>query len=146
MMNPLPETFPPLQEKIIMDIRSSLSDWDFICTGYLFGSFLRSDTWHDIDLALYLFSNPDPFERYKLINRIGQAVEKTINPRIHVDVRIMNRAPVSFVYEVLSTGLLLISNDDEKTAEFEADILIRYLDIQPWNESLDQWYREALAG
>lgn len=145
-MNPLPKAFSPLKEQVIMDIRSAISNRAIICTAYLFGSFLRADIWHDIDIALYLIEDPDPYERYKIINRIGRAVEKSIRPRIHVDVRILNRAPVFFVYEVLSTGLLLICNDSKKSAEFEADILIRYLDMQPWNESLDQWYREALAG
>lgn len=69
-----------------------------------------------------------------------------IRPRTHVDVRILNNAPITFTFEVISTGLLLIFNDDTKTEEFEADILIRYLDMQSWFNALDHRYLEALAG
>jgi uncharacterized protein len=134
------------QERIIGNIREILINCDFICAAYLFGSFLRSGTYNDIDLGVYLSYNPDPYERFKLGNQIGQKVEQGIHPRTHVDVRILNNAPVTFTYEVISTGLLLINSNNSKFTEFETDTLIRYLDMQPWFELLDQQYLERIAG
>lgn len=138
-------TFSPLHNRIIDTIRKMLSNQYSICSAYLFGSFLRSDTYHDIDLALYLMQDPNPYERYKIGNRIGQEIEQVIQPRTHVDVRVLNNAPVAFSYEVISTGLLLFNKNDLKTTAFEADVLIQYLDMQPWLESLDQQYLEVMA-
>lgn len=146
MMKHPGSTLTPHQERLIGEIRSILSGQDSICAAYLFGSFLHSDIYHDIDLAIFLMQNPDPYERYKLANRIGQDVEQKIHPRIHVDVRILNNAPITLTYEVISTGILLMSNNDTETAGFEAGVLIRYLDMQPWFDSLDRQYLEALSG
>ena len=134
------------QDRIIENIRHILTNDNSICAAYLFGSFLRSDTYHDIDLGIYLIQDPDPYERFKRGNRIGQKVELEIHPRIHVDVRILNNAPVFFTYEVISTGLLLVCTDNTKCADFEAITLISYLDMQPWFELLDQEYLKRMAG
>ncbi len=120
----------PHRDEIIKTIRDILTSFASISAAYLYGSFLQSDTYHDIDLGVYLKQDPDPYDKFKLGNRIGQKVEQGIHPRTHVDVRILNNAPVSFTYEVISTGTLLI----------------RYLDMQPWFESLDRQYLEKFAG
>jgi hypothetical protein len=47
-----------------------------------------------------------------------------------VDVRILNVAPVSFLYHVLR-GQLLFCRDDEILAEVTERTISRYLDIAP---------------
>ncbi|MFH0966940.1 MAG: nucleotidyltransferase domain-containing protein [Methanobacteriota archaeon] len=134
----------PHQSTLIKEITSVLQNKPPIIGAYIFGSFLRSEIYHDIDIALYLNFDPEPYERFKFASKIGHDVEVQIHPRTHVDVRILNNAPITFAYEVLSTGLLLNCSNDEIITTFETDILVRYLDMQPWYETLDNLYREKL--
>src|SRR5712691_5437124 len=59
-----------------------------------------------------------------------------------VDVRILNAAPVPFLYHVLK-GQILVSREEERLASVMEDTIRRYLDIAPL---LRHYTQEAFAG
>jgi len=91
---------------------------------YLFGSFISPLPFHDVDVGVY-FRAPEPArDPVGLADRLGARIG------LPVDVRALNTAPVSFLYEVLK-GQLLVSTDEELWAAVVEDTVRRYLDIAP---------------
>ena len=96
-----------------------------VAFAYLYGSFVESDVFHDVDVGVY-FSPPPP------TLALASALAKSLSDRakLPVDVRPLNEAPVSFVYHVLR-GQLLLSRDDALLAEVMERTVRQYLDIAP---------------
>ncbi|WP_025270318.1 type VII toxin-antitoxin system MntA family adenylyltransferase antitoxin [Hippea sp. KM1] len=93
------------KEEIIGRIKDYLDKRKEVLFAYIFGSFVRSDEFSDIDIALYV--DGDFSLRYEF--EIEDDLEAML--KIPVDVRIINKAPVSFSYGVLKDGLLIKDND-----------------------------------
>src|SRR3569832_2051467 len=65
---------------------------------YLYGSFVDADAFHDVDIGLYVSRykpDQDPLYVLDLTQRLADLVP------FPIDVRILNDAPVSFLYHVL---------------------------------------------
>ena len=93
------------KEEIVGRIKEYLDKRKEVLFAYIFGSFVKSDEFSDIDIALYVdgdFSLKYEFE-------IEDDLEAIL--KIPVDVRVINNAPVSFSYGVLKDGLLIKDND-----------------------------------
>jgi uncharacterized protein YutE (UPF0331/DUF86 family) len=74
--------------------------------------------------------------------RIAARLERSLQPRREVDVRVLNEAPVLFRYEVLRSGHLLVERDPLCRVGYEAQLLSSYLDYHPvWVGWLDQQLR-----
>ena len=96
-----------------------------IAFAYLYGSFAESSSFHDIDLGVCLDGRANTRERaYSLAERLNSQL------KIPVDVRVLNDAPVSFLYHVLR-GELLYSRDVDLLSAVMEDTMRRYLDIAP---------------
>lgn len=94
---------------------------------YLHGSLLDSDTVHDVDVGLYL--RESEAERGSVI-AADLSVRLTAAAGLPVDVRVLNEAPLPFVYHVLR-GRLLICRDEDLLATMLEDVARRYLDLAP---------------
>jgi predicted nucleotidyltransferase len=120
-------------------IASELAADPGVLFGYLYGSFAESQPFHDIDVGVHLATiHADKATPAALV--LAQRMsERTRKP---VDVRILNLAPVSFVYHVLR-GQLVFCRDAAVLGEVMERTISRYLDIAP----LLRWgTREAFAG
>lgn len=96
-----------------------------VAFAYLYGSFMESQPFHDIDVGVYLVcvgADPAGALAFDLAERLNEVA------RMPVDVRILNVAPVSFLYHVLR-GQLLFCRDDPRLAEVMEQTVSRYLDI-----------------
>jgi len=94
---------------------------------YLYGSFVESQPFHDIDVGIYL----ENVRADRLgATALGLAQRLSDRARIPVDVRILNVAPVSFLYHVLR-GQFVFCRDDGVLAEVMERTVSRYLDIAP---------------
>lgn len=113
---------------IVLDtLRTELAQEDDIVFAYLYGSFLDGVGFHDVDVGVY--RGPGLSDSHSL--RAGELSEcLSARVEIPVDVRIVNEAPISFLYHVLR-GMLLFSRDDVRLAEMIEDTTRRYLDIAP---------------
>ena len=59
-----------------------------------------------------------------------------------VDVRILNGAPLSFKYNLIKDGIVLLSKDDDKRVDFEEKTIVLYLDFLPYRKL---YLRETLG-
>jgi predicted nucleotidyltransferase len=119
------------KEKVIQIISSHLfQQYDEILAVYIFGSFISERHFSDIDIGIITamdLNKPLDFE-LKLENRL----EKLI--KYPVDVRILNRAPISFSQNVFRTGRVIIDKNPNMRADFEGRILKQYFDFSPFQQ------------
>jgi predicted nucleotidyltransferase len=105
---------------------------------YLYGSFIEPQAFHDIDVGVYVENVPVDRLTARALD-LAQCLSDTV--RMPVDVRILNVAPVSFLFHVLR-GRLLCCRDDAVLAEVMERTVSRYLDIAPLRR---QGTQEAFA-
>ena len=115
------------KEKLIERLRDFLRSRDEVVFAYVFGSFLEEETFHDIDIGIYLSEIPQEES-----TQYGLALNQTLssNLRIPVDVRVLNFAPVSFLYHVIR-GKLIVERDEEVSTTLVEQTIQRYLDLKP---------------
>ncbi len=107
-----------------------------IVAGYLFGSYVRGEEtpWSDLDLAVLY--------RGKVVLaqelRLSRLVADVLGGR-EVDIVSLNGKPVTFQFEVLSTGSLIYDPYPEEEIEFRWSVTRRYLDIKP---TLDLFWKQ----
>ena len=93
-------------------LSDSLDREPHVVFAYLHGSFVGTWPFHDIDVGVYLNSAASDQTRHavdvadRLSRRVGYPV----------DVRVLNVAPVPFVFRTLQ-GELLVSHDDDCLAD-----------------------------
>jgi len=113
---------------------------------YIHGSSLYSNKPRDIDIAVFLYP-----ERYKEIDRTGEMsigfaipmemeLEKLLGAK--VEVQVLNRAPLSFRYRVITRGELIIDKDSNVRSDFESLSRVEYFDFRPRRE---EYLREAIT-
>jgi len=120
-------------------IRAVLKKHEEILFAYLHGSFVKKDAFHDIDVAIYLERMPASVLEYEL--QMETDLMKALRKYI-VDVRVLNGAPLSFKYNVIKNGIVLLSKDDDKRADFEEKTIVLYLDFLPYRKL---YLRETLG-
>lgn len=115
------------KETILAKIISLLEAKAFITFAYVYGSFLTSESFQDIDIGAYLTG----IERSSpLLIETGTSRELEDMLRIPFDVRILNGAPPTFLYHVIKDGVVIIDRDSSARADFEGLILKKYFDFQ----------------
>ncbi len=111
-------------------LRKALEEHPEISFVYLHGSFVRREGFRDIDLAVYVSNGASPASvEYEL--RL-EAELMRITGRYHVDVRVLNKAPLSCRYNVLREGILLFAREKEERAEFQEATVSAYFDFAPY--------------
>src|SRR3990170_1323567 len=112
--------------KIEETLRNALEKHSEISFAYLHGSFVKNDGFKDIDVAVYVKEMPLFLLQYELsletefMERIGRYI---------VDVRILNSSPLSFRFNVIRDGMVLLVRDDDERIEFQEATLRDYLDF-----------------
>lgn len=94
---------------------------------HLHGSFLTSEAFHDVDVAVHLA----PRVPRRLPRALDLAEWLARETGLPVDVRLLNDATLAFRYHVFRTGRLLLSRDDELLADCMERTMREYLDIAP---------------
>jgi len=126
------------KEKIIEVISSCLSNqYEKVITAYLFGSFLQSMSFKDIDIGIIVTKNLSHLLSFELETE-GKLQSIIKYP---VDVRVLNQAPISFSQNVIRTGRIIIDKDPNLRADFETRILKQYYDFSPFQR---RYLREVM--
>jgi len=73
-------------------------------------------------------------------------MEKALEPRVEVEVHLLNEAPLAFQYRVLQTGQLLFVREEVKRIRYEAEKMSDYLDYKPVLEWFNRRYLERSRG
>jgi predicted nucleotidyltransferase len=98
-----------------------------VASAHLYGSFVESEPFHDIDVGVYLENVQADRLTAAALDLAQRLSDKA---RIPVDVRVLNVAPVSFLYHVLR-GQLVFCRDEAVLTEVMERTVSRYLDIAP---------------
>lgn len=93
---------------------------------YVFGSFILKKAFSDIDIAVLIDKEVgDPFSfESSLENELEIFVHKPI------DLRILNRAPLSFCYTVIHDGIVILDKNSNLRSDFESLVIRQYLDFE----------------
>ncbi|HWR21757.1 MAG TPA: nucleotidyltransferase domain-containing protein [Verrucomicrobiae bacterium] len=102
-------------------IAAELSHEPDVLFAYVYGSFLKSEAFHNIEIGVYLSSSH--FNNAMTANLSAHLSAKVTLP---VDVRTLNTAPISFRLYVLR-GECLFSRDDNLRTGIMEDTVQRYL-------------------
>jgi predicted nucleotidyltransferase len=114
------------KKNIIKKISSFLgNEKQEIAAAYLFGSFIKSEFFADIDLGV--ITNMDLNSPLKFELGLEARLEDLIN--YPVDLRILNHAPLSFCQNVIRHGKVIIDKDPNLRAEFTGKVLKQYFDF-----------------
>jgi predicted nucleotidyltransferase len=114
------------REAIIQKLSQTLEDKNDIIFAYLFGSFNSQESFHDIDIGVFISLNEPK------VLEIELELERELGDMIHmpVDVRIMNEAPLSFNYQVIKGGITIVDKNKDMRADFEGLVFKKYFDFQ----------------
>ena len=96
-----------------------------ILAAYVFGSFVRGQTFGDLDVAVLLATSPADPLAFELT--LEADMEKLVH--IPVDMRVLNQAPQPFQYTVIREGKLILDRDPNRRAAFEGNVVKQYLDF-----------------
>ena len=113
------------------NIKSVLEKHPEIVFAYIHGSFAKREDFKDIDVAVYLKDIPSSPLQYEL------ALETALMgaaPHYPVDVRMLNASPLSFKYNVIKEGVLLMVRDDDLRTDFQEATLASYFDFAPYRK------------
>ena len=113
-------------------IKKVLSALEEVRFAFLFGSFSddageASIPFHDIDLGIFLRGYAGKPAVYYALNLSAQLSSLLEVP---VDVRVLNFAPLSFLFHVVR-GRLLIDKDEDARCAFMERVVRHYLDMEP---------------
>ena len=101
---------------------------DEITAAFPFGSFVTEDPFSDIDLGVITNVEPESPLNYEL--NLESKLERVI--KYPMDIRIINRAPLSFCQSVIRNGRIVVDRDPNMRADFEGLILKQYFDFAPF--------------
>jgi hypothetical protein len=114
------------KEKILEKIIDNLKDEDSIIFAYSHGSFLEG-SFRDIDLAIYVQTTLNKKEALKLELKLERELEEKI--KLPIDIRILNYSPLSFRYNVIKDGKLILSRNENLRCDFASLSIREYLDF-----------------
>lgn len=118
---------PSERSRILERLAADLAADPDVAFAYVYGSFVGSEPFHDVDIGVYLRTTPP---ESMTLHSLALAEHLSTGVGLPVDVRILNAAPVSFVYHVLR-GQLILNRDDDLLGEVMQRTVSRYLDIAP---------------
>ena len=94
---------------------------------WLHGSFPGGGGFHDVDVGVHLNAAADV--RFRRALELGVRLDREAG--FPVDVRVLNDAPVTFLFHVFREGRLLFSRNDERLADLMERTVREYLDMEP---------------
>jgi hypothetical protein len=119
-----------------------------ISLAYLHGSFLKEETYEDVDLALVMGESGRPWQLVKL--DILKALEARLIPGrdfhpwqppeppfSYFDLQEMNRLPLHLRHKIIVEGLCLYAKDELARMRFEEKIINKALDFKPVDDYFD---------
>ena len=115
------------RQQVLERLSTILTKRAEVVFAYVYGSFLEGFPFHDIDIGVFVSKVTD-----ENFSDCSAALSQMLSSemKVPVDVRILNFAPVSFLYHVFR-GKLIYERDEEMRASIVERTVQRYLDLQP---------------
>ncbi|MBO8182939.1 MAG: nucleotidyltransferase domain-containing protein [Archaeoglobus sp.] len=114
-----------------------------VVASYLYGSFLKGTRYRDVDIGIVVDENfkPGVFYEVRIAKEFEQKFQGSGDNRVSFDVRILNKRPLRFLFNVLKESKLIYVGDESKRIEFESRVMKEYLDFKPHYELYDKMRR-----
>lgn len=119
---------PEQREDVLMKLRVELERVSGLRFAYMYGSVLESDRIHDVDVGICL-DETAVAQQKDLVDALSVKLSAAV--RLPVDIRVLNEAPLSFLYHVLR-GRLVLCRDETFLTDMLEDVARRYLDLAPF--------------
>jgi hypothetical protein len=110
---------------------------------YLYGSQAKGQARPDSDVDLAVLVRPGAQDYLRLEMALEAALNRQLN-NDHIEVVVLNHAPLLMRFEILSTGRLLHSNDERARTDWEVMTLSEYWDWEPFVREYNQAFFERL--
>jgi predicted nucleotidyltransferase len=117
----------PEKQAVIRHLAEKLQSLKEVAFAYLYGSFIEDMPFHDVDVGIYL-SGISEAEAGILAVELASILTKSVE--LEVDVRVLNFAPVSFVYHVIC-GQVLFERSPDARIQIIENVVRQYLDMKP---------------
>jgi len=127
------------KENIQKNITKILFNEKKIVFAYLHGSFLKK-RFRDVDIGIYINKDLSNEQILKYELHLEEEISTKIN--YPIDIRVLNKAPLSFRFSVIKNGIILFSKDESKRTDFECLSLVKYHDF---NFYRNRYMRGALG-
>ena len=111
-----------------MELRSELERVPGLRFAYLYGSVLDSDRVHDVDVGVFLDETAIA-QQMNMVDALSVKLSAAVG--FPIDIRVLNEAPLSFLYHVLR-GRLVLCRDENFLTDMLEDVARRYLDLAPF--------------
>ncbi|MBX3320634.1 MAG: hypothetical protein KF890_12200 [Nitrospira sp.] len=118
---------PEQREDVLVKLGVELERVSGLRFAYVYGSVLEFDRVHDVDVGIFL-DETTVAQQIGIVDKL--TVRLTAAAGLPVDVRVLNEAPLSFLYHVLR-GRLLLCRDETFLTDMLEDVARRYLDLAP---------------
>lgn len=118
---------PDDRERITRTLVTELENEPDLELAWLYGSFLTADKFRDIDIGVHLSATAE----IRLQRGLELAVRLDREIGFPIDVRVLNDAPVTFLFHVFREGRLLLSRNEERLADLMERTVREYLDAAP---------------
>ncbi len=134
-MNMEPKYFqmsPAEKQQAVETIKNALMSKEEIEFAFIYGSFSDESggsnlPFHDIDVGVYVTGMDEKESVYYGFEVSGE-LSSLVN--VSVDVRVINFAPVMFLFHVIR-GQLIVDKDEDARCALMEDVTRRYLDMKP---------------
>jgi uncharacterized protein len=128
------------RREIRQKITADLAKMPEIVFAFLHGSFLSEPNFRDIDLGIFV-RGVDRSDHLNYEYRLSREIENTLHSSFVIEVKVINEAPLSLCFHVI-TGKLLFSRDEDFLVDFMIRTARDYLDMAPLRQ---QYITEAMA-
>ncbi|MGB4067800.1 MAG: nucleotidyltransferase domain-containing protein [Nitrospira sp.] len=118
---------PEQREDVLAKLRVELAKVSGLRFAYVYGSVLESDRVHDVDVGVFL-DNMAIAQQMNAVDALSVTLSATVG--LPIDIRVLNEAPLPFLYHVLR-GKLVLCRDEIFLTDMLEDIARRYLDLAP---------------
>jgi hypothetical protein len=125
---------PAQKEEVVETIKKVLSTRSEVKFAFLFGSFYDESIekedrlpFHDIDVGIFLQGITKKQSVYYALELADQL---SCLIHIQVDVRVLNFAPITFLFHVIQ-GRLIDDKDEDARCAFMEWVVRHYLDMKP---------------
>jgi uncharacterized protein len=108
-------------------LREALESQEKIAFAYLFGSFAEDLPFHDMDVGVYVEGIKESDATFYAFRLAELLTSKLHMP---VDVRVLNFAPVTFLFHVFQGEMIQERNEDLRSRIMEQTAQ-KYLDLKP---------------
>ena len=115
--------------QIELSISDVLRQDESVSFAYLFGSFIDVQLpFHDIDVGVYFSPGKSRLEMSQAALELGVSLSDKL--AFPIDVRVLNHAPVAFVFNVIK-GQLIYERDENVRCRVMENTVKNYLDMRP---------------